>query len=84
MRTPLGEAAGDIVARRPSQRVIALPQRALLHCLARRGLQGAYGKGLADTCLSVFRGKSRRLLLSALFLRPAAGLRLAVSRGCGG
>ena len=83
MGASMGESAGDIVAGRPPQRVITLPQGALLHCLARRGLKRSYGEGLADTGLFVLRGEPCCVLLPALYLRPAAGLRLAVCRGCG-
>ena len=53
MGAPLGEPAGDIVARPAPQRVVALPERALLHCLARQALERSYRKGLADTRLLV-------------------------------
>src|SRR5438874_1516657 len=77
----LGEPAGDIVARPAPQRVVALPERALLHCLARHALERSYRKGLADTRLLVLWREPCRVWLSGLFLRPAAGLRLAVCRG---
>src|SRR4030095_917425 len=84
MCTPLGESAGDIVARPTPQRAVALPERALLHCLARHALERSYCIGLADTRLLVFWREPRRVLLSALFLRTAVGLSLAISRRCGG
>src|SRR5215471_11766204 len=84
MSTPLGESAGDIVARPTPQRVVALPERALLHCLARHTLERSYCIGLADTRLLVLWRQPRCVWLSGLFLRPAAGLRLAVCRGCRG
>ena len=73
MHAPPGESAGDIVARPTPQRAVALPKRAL-HCLARHSLERSYRKGLADTRLLVLWREPRRVLLSVLFLRPAAGL----------
>src|SRR5690242_17749439 len=84
MRAPLGESAGNIVARLTPQRAVALPEWTLLHCLARHSLERSYCIGLADTRLLVLRSEPRCVLLSALFLRPAAGLGLAISRRCGG
>src|SRR5262249_41662623 len=85
MCAPVGESAGNIVARPTPQRAVALPERALLHCLARHTLERSYGIGLADTRLLVLRCEPCRVWLSGLFLRPAAGLCLAVCtgrRGC--
>src|SRR5678816_2604314 len=81
MGAPLGESAGNIVARPTPQCAVALPERALLHCLARHALERSYCIGLADTRLLVLWCEPRCVLPSALFLRPAAGLNLAVCRG---
>src|SRR5438105_13339199 len=81
MGTPLGEPAGDIVARPVPRRVVAPPERALLHYLARHALERPYHKGLTDIRLLVFWREPCRVWLSGLFLRPAAGLLLAVCRG---
>src|SRR5438552_17244534 len=81
MGTPLGEPAGDIVARPAPQRVVAPPERALLHCLARHTLEWSYCIGLADTRLLVFCREPCRVWLSGVFLRPAGGLHLGVWRG---
>src|SRR5215813_6590242 len=81
MRAPLGESASDIVTGPTPQRAVALPERALLHCLARRALERSYCIGLTDTRLLVLGCEPRCMLLSVLFLRPAAGLSLAVGRG---
>ena len=66
------------------QRAVALPKRALLHCLARHSLERSYRKGLADTRLLVLWREPRRVLLSVLFLRPAAGLAWLSARGAEG
>ena len=72
------------MARPTSQRAVALPERALLHCLTRHALERSYGIGLADTRLLVLWREPRCVLLSALFLRPTAGLNLAVCKGVEG
>src|SRR5438093_8706070 len=81
MGTPLGKPAGDIVARPAPQRVVAPPERALLHCLACHTFERSYCIGLTDTRLLVFWREPCRVWVSGLFLRPAAGLLLAVCRG---
>src|SRR5712691_2253383 len=84
MGASLGESAGDIVTCLTPQRVVALPERALLHCLARHTLERPYRKGLANTRLLVFWSEPCRVWLSVLFLWPAVGLCLAICRGRGG
>src|SRR5262245_22261643 len=81
MRAPLGELAGDIMTGPTAQRAVALPERALLHGLARCALERSHGIGLLDTRLLVLWRKPCRVLLSGLFLRSTAGLNLAVCRG---
>src|SRR5215470_16374507 len=80
MRAPLRESASDIMPGPTPQRAVALPERALLHGLARHALERSYGIGLADTRLLVLWREPCRVLFSGLFLRSAAGLRLAVCR----
>src|SRR4029450_9472733 len=80
-RAPVGAAAGNIVARPTPQCAVALPERALLHCLARHALERSYCEGLADTRLLVLWREPRCVVLSVLFLRPTAGLHLTVCRG---
>src|SRR5215471_14957149 len=81
MRAPLGESASNIMPGPTPQRAVALSERALLHCLARHTLKRSYCIGLTNTRLLVLGCEPRCMWLSVLFLRPAAGLSLAVGRG---